>query len=65
MPIDARKTKADANFQPTPKARMRCEVCAHFIPTDACNALRGTISRSGWCDLYKGRNQSKEPALAG
>lgn len=59
MPIDTRKTKADTNYQATPKARMRCEICAHFVQWDACNAVRGNITRTGWCDLYKGKNQTK------
>lgn len=53
MPIDARKTKAEADYQNEAGCRDNCSRCPSFILTDStCRQVRGAISPNGLCDLF-------------
>lgn len=57
---DAADTKVSqkmAAYQDTPKGPQRCDNCAYFEPPSSCKVVAGTISPSGWCQLY-----AKKPA---
>jgi hypothetical protein len=42
----------DAQYQQTPKDIRSCGSCSLFQPPNACKAVAGIISPSGWCKLY-------------
>lgn len=44
-------------YQDTPKDALRCDNCTYFEPPSSCKVVAGTISASGWCQLY-----AKKPA---
>jgi hypothetical protein len=45
-------SQADAKYQGTPKGDQRCDRCINFQPPNACKFVQGTISPSGWCQLF-------------
>jgi hypothetical protein len=45
-------SQADAKYQSTPKGDQRCDRCINFQPPNACKFVQGTISPSGWCQLF-------------
>ena len=45
-------SQADAKYQNTPKGDQRCDRCINFQPPNACKFVQGTISPSGWCQLF-------------
>lgn len=45
-------SQAQAQYQTTPKDIRSCGSCSLFQPPHACQAVAGTISKSGWCRLY-------------
>ena len=44
--------QAEAKYQATPKGDQRCDGCMLFQPPNACKAVQGEISPSGWCQLF-------------
>ncbi len=49
---DAKLSPSDIGYRPTPNGRSRCDVCVNWRPPDACKAVAGPISPSGWCGLF-------------
>jgi hypothetical protein len=50
-----------AHYQPTPKEGQACAACYAFITPNQCKFLAGEISPSGWCRLWKAKeDQQKE-----
>jgi hypothetical protein len=53
-------TQAAAKYQTTPKNGQHCAGCQLYIPAKtnpttakgACQAVQGSISPNGWCQLY-------------
>lgn len=45
-------SQADAKYQNEPKGQQSCAVCANFEPPNACKFVQGTISPTGWCQLF-------------
>jgi len=45
-------SQADAKYQDHPKGQQSCAVCVNFQPPNACKFVQGTISPSGWCQLF-------------
>lgn len=43
------------SYQPTPKGNLQCTNCANFEPPASCKLVDGTISPSGWCNLYSAK----------
>lgn len=39
-------------YQSTPKDGHTCAICQYFEPPNACKVVEGTISPSGWCNLW-------------
>jgi hypothetical protein len=48
----AKLSPSDIGYRPTPNGRARCDVCINWRPPDACTAVAGPISPSGWCGLF-------------
>ena len=44
--------QADVMYQTKPKDDQRCGLCASFAPPNACQLVQGTISPTGWCQLF-------------
>ena len=44
-----------AGYQPTPKGSARCDKCSLWVAPASCKMVAGTISPSGWCNLYAGK----------
>jgi hypothetical protein len=44
--------QADAKYQDQPKDGHQCDGCAQFQAPSACKLVDGTISPSGWCQLF-------------
>jgi hypothetical protein len=45
----------DAGYQPSPKGKARCEVCANWQAPNGCKVVAGSISPTGWCSLFAPR----------
>jgi hypothetical protein len=50
-----------AYYRPTPKEGQACAGCYGFIAPNQCKFLAGEISPTGWCRLWKAKeDQQKE-----
>src|SRR5579863_5306849 len=54
---DTKVAQKAVAYQDTPKGPQRCDNCTYFEPPASCKVVAGTISPSGWCQLY-----AKKPA---
>ena len=54
---DTKVAQKAVAYQDTPKGPQRCDSCTYFEPPSSCKVVAGTISPSGWCQLY-----AKKPA---
>jgi hypothetical protein len=45
-------SQADAMYQTMPKGDQRCGLCSSFAAPSACQLVQGTISPTGWCQLF-------------
>ena len=52
---DAQTGKSSVSYQDKPKGAQRCDNCAVFIAPASCKIVKGVISPSGWCMLYKAK----------
>lgn len=51
----AQSAKADPStvgYQTKPSNGQQCSGCVQFVAPGACKIVSGTISPSGWCELY-------------
>ena len=48
----AKATPASVNYQTKPSSGQQCSGCTQFIAPSGCQLVSGTISPSGWCELY-------------
>ena len=48
----AKLSPSEIGYRPTPNGRSRCDGCVNWRPPDACKAVAGPISPSGWCALF-------------
>lgn len=48
-------TKTEARYQDYPKAMQSCGGCTMFVKPDACTAVRGEVSRHGWCRFHEAK----------
>jgi hypothetical protein len=48
----AKVSQASVGYQTSPKGDQQCSNCAQFVPPNACNFVEGTISPSGWCQIW-------------
>lgn len=48
-----KKSQAEVAYQATPKGDQSCANCALFVAPSSCGVVDGTISPSGWCNLYQ------------
>ena len=48
-------SKADAMYQTMPKGDQRCGLCNSFTAPNACQLVQGTISPTGWCQLFSAK----------
>jgi hypothetical protein len=46
-------SKADAEYQDSPKNDQQCSICTKFQPLASCSVVAGDISPRGWCKLYE------------
>lgn len=44
-----KSTKADVQYQASPKGNARCAGCTMFLPPSGCSDVEGSISPQGWC----------------
>jgi hypothetical protein len=49
-----------AHYQPTPNEGRACGGCYLFVAPDHCKFLAGEISPSGWCRLWKAKDDQEE-----
>jgi hypothetical protein len=55
----AQSAKADPStvgYQTKPSSGQQCSGCVQWDPPNACKIVSGTISPSGWCELYSPKN---------
>jgi hypothetical protein len=45
-------SRADAQYQPTPKGMFSCAVCTFYIRPKSCKVVDGEVSPAGWCKLF-------------
>lgn len=48
----AKAAPSSVAYQTKPSNGQQCSGCAYFIAPAACQLVSGTISPSGWCQLY-------------
>ncbi len=46
-------SKAEADYQDTPKGDAACSECTLFQPPRACSVVAGDIDPRGWCKLFE------------
>jgi hypothetical protein len=46
-------SKADSEYQDSPKNNQQCSECTKFQPPQGCSIVDGAISPKGWCKLYE------------
>lgn len=46
-------SKADSEYQDSPKNNQQCSECTKFQPPQGCSVVDGAISPKGWCKLYE------------
>ena len=54
-PTAPKVEQSAAHYQPSPKEGKACAACYAFVAPDQCRFLKGEISPSGWCRLWKAR----------
>ena len=53
QPAQAEKlSKAQAQYQDSPKGIMMCATCTLFVAPRACKVVDGDVSPYGWCKVY-------------
>ena len=45
-------TKAQAQYQDTPKGIMMCGTCTLFLPPAGCKVVEGDVAVTGWCNAF-------------
>jgi len=45
-------SKAQAQYQDSPKGIAMCATCTLFVAPRACKVVDGDISPNGWCRVY-------------
>jgi hypothetical protein len=48
----AKADPASVAYQTKPSSGAQCSGCVQWQPPAACQIVSGTISPSGWCELY-------------
>jgi hypothetical protein len=48
----AKAAPASVAYQTKPSNGQQCSGCSQFIAPAGCQLVSGTISPSGWCELY-------------
>jgi len=51
-PAQPKMTKAQAEYQDTPKGILMCATCTLFLPPAACKVVEGEVSSQGWCNAF-------------
>jgi hypothetical protein len=59
-PPSEKRSQHSAAYQFMPNGVERCEYCSMFRPAASCTAVRGVISRTGWCQLYAPKSNPRE-----
>jgi hypothetical protein len=49
-----------AHYQPTPNEGRACAGCYLFLAPNHCRFLAGDISPSGWCRLWRAKEDQEE-----
>jgi hypothetical protein len=52
QPAPVRISRADANYQDTPRGGLSCAGCSFFRRPRSCQVVEGDISPTGWCRLF-------------
>ena len=60
-----KSSKAEADYQGTPKGKDRCATCSMYQPPMSCSSVEGKISPQGWCTYYKPAKASLKEAING
>ena len=45
-------SRAEAQYQDTPKGVQMCATCTLFLPPSACKSVEGEVAADGWCKLF-------------
>lgn len=48
----AKMSKAQAEYQDSPKGIQSCATCSLFEEPDKCRVVEGSVSANGWCKAY-------------
>ncbi len=48
----AKAAPASVAYQTKPNGSSQCSNCVQFVAPNACKIVSGTISPSGWCELW-------------
>jgi len=50
--VPKRVSKAEAQYQDSPRGGLSCAGCTFFRKPDACAVVEGEISPAGWCRFF-------------
>lgn len=50
----AKLTQQAANYRTTPNGGAQCNKCKNWVAPNGCKQVEGTISPTGWCQLFMG-----------
>ena len=45
-------TRAQAEYQDSPKGIYSCAICSLFEPPSSCKDVEGEVSKDGWCKAF-------------
>jgi hypothetical protein len=51
-PAQQKMTKAQAEYQDTPKGILMCATCTLFVRPASCKVVEGEVSPQGWCKAF-------------
>jgi hypothetical protein len=57
---EVKVAQSAAHYQPTPNEGRACGGCYLFLAPNHCKFLAGEISPSGWCRLWKAKDDQEE-----
>lgn len=51
-PAQPKLTKAQAEYQDTPKGILMCATCTLFVRPSSCKVVEGDVKPEGWCSAF-------------
>ncbi len=56
---EAKVSKTAAKYRSSPKMGKSCGGCAKYMGNGKCSAVKGTVSKNGYCNLYAAKKAKR------